>query len=261
MGSPVSVFGVAMVRDEVDIIGPVVAHMLGQVDHVIVADNLSVDGTFDLLESFGSQITLIADTDPAYRQSEKMTHLAGVAQSMGADWVVPFDADEWIYSPHHDTITECLTILDRYSIVESELYNHLPTAVDPDDPNPIKSMGWRFRKPGQLPKVACRTDERLTIHMGNHGADYGRFKGRTARQILVTRHFPYRSPEQFVRKAIQGAEALRRTDLPESAGAHWRQYADLHAAGGDEALHEVFRTWFWSDDPASNPDLIFDPAP
>ena len=94
-----------MVRDEVDIIGPVVAHMLGQVDHVIVADNLSVDGTFDVLESFGSQITLVADTDPAYRQSEKMTHLAGVAKSMGADWVVPFDADEWIYSRPPSTRT------------------------------------------------------------------------------------------------------------------------------------------------------------
>ena len=250
-----------MVRDEVDIIGPVVTHMLGQVDHVIIADNLSVDGTYDVLEGFGSQITLLADTDPAYHQSAKMTRLAGTARAMGAEWVVPFDADEWIYSPHHDTIADCLNDLDRYSIAESELYNHLPTGIDPRGTDPTVTMGWRFRKPGQLPKIACRTDEPLTIHMGNHGADYGRFTGRVARRILVTRHFPYRSPEQFVRKAVQGAEALRRTDLPESAGAHWRQYADLHAAGGDEALHDVFRTWFWSENPKADPDLIFDPAP
>lgn len=250
-----------MVRDEVDIVDPIVAHMIEQVDHVIVADNLSVDGTYDVLEGFGSQITLLADTDPAYRQSEKMTHLAGVARSMGAEWVVPFDADEWIYSPHCDTIADCLNEIDRYSIVESELYNHLPTSLDPDGDNPIVTMGWRNRRPVRLPKIACRVNENLTIQMGNHAADYGRFTGRTARRVLVTRHFPYRSPEQFVRKAVQGAEALRRTDLPESAGAHWRQYADLHEAGGDEALYEVFRTWFWSGEPESDPDLIFDPAP
>lgn len=252
-------FGIMMVRDEADIIEATVTNLLRQCDHVIVSDNLSTDGTYDILENL--DVTLLVDDDPAYHQSLKMTALATRAREMGADWVVPADADEYWYSPHFDTISECLDDLDRYSIAECELYNHIPTAVDPSGVGPVATMGWRFRAPGQLPKVACRTDERLTIHMGNHGADYGRFAGRTIKSQLVIRHFPYRSPEQFVRKAVQGAEALRKTDLPESAGAHWRQYADLYEAGGDEALHEVFRTWFWSGEPETNPDLIFDPAP
>ena len=67
-----TVFGVCMVRDADDIIGPVVQHMMGQVDHVIIADNLSVDGTRDILDSFTGNITVIDDNDPAYRQSEKL---------------------------------------------------------------------------------------------------------------------------------------------------------------------------------------------
>lgn len=251
-----------MCRDEVDIAEAVLRQIASQVDHVIASDNGSVDGTRELLDALASELplTVMDDPDPAYRQSEKMSALARMARDMGADWVVPHDYDEYWYSPF-GRIADVLMEFDKYSIAEAAIYNHLPTAIDPDEDDPVKAMGWRFRRPGVLPKVACRTDERLTIHMGNHGADYGRFAGRTIKSQLVIRHFPYRSPEQFVRKAVQGAEALRKTDLPESAGAHWRQYADLYEAGGDEALHEVFRTWFWSGEPETNPDLIFDPAP
>jgi hypothetical protein len=40
-----TVVAVSMVRDEEDIVGATVAHMRSQVDHVIVADNLSTDRT------------------------------------------------------------------------------------------------------------------------------------------------------------------------------------------------------------------------
>lgn len=36
---------VTMVKNEQDIVGPIVEHMISQVDHVIVADNLSTDNT------------------------------------------------------------------------------------------------------------------------------------------------------------------------------------------------------------------------
>ena len=92
------VFGICMVRDGGDIIGYIVEHMMSEVDHVIVADNLSSDDTRPILEKFGSKITLLEDNDPAYRQSEKMTYLSQVANRLGAEWVVPFDADEWWFS-------------------------------------------------------------------------------------------------------------------------------------------------------------------
>src|ERR671915_471580 len=41
----VTVWAVAVVRDEADIIEATVTRMLRQVDHVLVADNQSVDGT------------------------------------------------------------------------------------------------------------------------------------------------------------------------------------------------------------------------
>lgn len=75
-----TVFGICMAKNEEDIIGPVVEHMMSEVDHVIVADNLSQDNTRSILDSLTGNITVIDDLEPAYRQSEKMTHLAMVAK-------------------------------------------------------------------------------------------------------------------------------------------------------------------------------------
>jgi glycosyltransferase involved in cell wall biosynthesis len=86
-----SVWGVSMVKDEADIVRWTVATIVEQVDHVLVADNGSTDGTRQLVESVGAEV--VDDPEPAYYQSDKMSHLARVAASRGADWIVPFDAD------------------------------------------------------------------------------------------------------------------------------------------------------------------------
>lgn len=258
--SDVSVWGIAMVRNEADVIGPVVAHMLSQVDHVLIADNLSTDATPDILAASGAEV--IDDPDPAYRQSDKMTALATRARENGAAWVVPFDADEAWYSPFGRLGDVLNKAHQRVAIMSATMYDHVPTTLDdPLDPNPLTRVGWRRRRTGALPKVACRTHESLTIEQGNHGASYGYLRGRRLSGRLVIRHYPYRSPAQFVAKAKQGAAALALTDLPESSGAHWRQYAALAEANGDGALEDVFRQWFASVDPESDPGLIYDPAP
>src|SRR5258706_10050034 len=85
-----------LVKDESDVIADTVAHLLSQVDEVIVADNLSTDGTRDLLETM--PVTVIDDREVGYYQSAKMTKLARLALSHGHEWVVPCDADEVWYS-------------------------------------------------------------------------------------------------------------------------------------------------------------------
>lgn len=249
-----TVFAVSMVRDEADIIAETVGHMLRQVDEVIVADNGSVDGTRDILADLG--VTVVGDPEVGYYQSAKMTGLAHLAASKGADWVVPFDADEWWYSPF-GRIADVLTATAAF-VAEAALYDHVATAHDPDG-TPVARMGWRRRQPAELPKVAVRCRPDLVVHQGNHGAHYD---GPTAAVpgLLVVRHFPYRTTDQFVAKARNGAQAYRATDLPETEGAHWRAYGDLLEAEGAEGLAGVFRQWFWSSLPDEDPSLIFDPV-
>ena len=249
-----TVLGITRVKDEVDIIGPVLDHMLTQVDSIIVVDNGSTDGTKEIVES--KAVTLRLDPDPAYYQSERMTELAHEAAERGATWVVPFDADEWWYSPFGriaDVLADCPT-----AIASAALYDHIATGADLDEPDPVARMGWRRVDAGAMPKVACRARLNVSIHQGNHGADYGR-TGVTD-GLLIVRHFPYRSVDQFISKSRNGAAAYAATDLPPDIGAHWRGYGAILETHGPEALGDVFRQWFWSADPTTDPTLIFDPV-
>jgi len=256
-----TVVAVGMCRNEVDIAEPILRHMATQVDHIIAADNLSSDGTRELLDHLATElpITVVDDPDPAYYQNRKMTFLAHLARTeYGADWVIPHDYDEWWYSPF-GTIAQVLEqAAGEFAMLTAALYDHVATSADdPAETDPILRIGWRRRDSAPLHKVAVAATDTLSIHMGNHSADYTRaFQPRILIGQLVIRHFPYRSAEQFIRKARSGAAALAATDLPESAGKHWRDLARL----SDEQLHVVLGEWFHVDDPRAAADLIYDPV-
>lgn len=251
------VWGISMVRNESDILPSVLGHMTRQVDHVLVADNLSTDDTPDILAAAGVEVVI--DDDPAYRQSEKMTALALQAHANGAAWVVPFDADEIWYCRGGQTVGDHLRGLDE-DVAVAQLLDHWTT--DWDDltiPDPVRRMQWRSPTPGMLPKVACRTSSDLIIGMGNHSAAYNRPTRHSYNEVMV-RHFPYRSVGQFIRKSRQGAAALAATDLHRSIGAHWRQYGRTLDEHGEMALADHYRAHFHFPDPAAAL-LVHDPAP
>lgn len=247
-----AVFGITLVRDEADIIAETVGHMLGQVDHVIVLDNGSVDGTREILDELGVEV--IDDREPAHYQSRKASWLAAEAASRGADWVLPFDSDELWLSPHGriaDVLSDCPA-----TVADAALYNHVATGHDPAG-TPVERMGWRTRDPLGLPKVACRPSLPVTIAEGNHAAHYPQIE--IARGLLEVRHYPYRSADQFLSKVRNGAAALAATDLPESVGEHWRMYGRMLGEHGPDAVRDWFRKHFYTPDPTADPSLIYDP--
>lgn len=254
-----SVIGISLAKNNADIIKATAEHMIQQCDHVIIMDNMSIDGARQILGRL--PITVIDDKEPGYYQSRKMTDLAKVARNMGAEWVVPFDSDEFWYSPF-GTIKDVLSNLKpQWLVATADLYDHVTsTEDDPDELNPLKRIGWRRSYKGMLPKVACRWREDLVIEQGNHSAGY---HGGTTRHNgeLIVRHFPYRSPEQFIRKVRDGVAAYAATDLPESSGAHWKDYGRILDSMGEEGLIQVYNTWFHLDQPHTLKDVIYDPAP
>lgn len=249
-----------MVKDESDIIATTIGHLdASGVDGIIVADNLSTDGTMGILNKLKPKCELIVrrDNEIAYYQSTKMTLLAQTAFGEGADWVIPFDADELWYSTK-GTLHEALESLDG-DCAHAQLYNYFPTHWDnPQEPNPILRINHRDPTPSPLTKVAVRRRSDVVVEQGNHGAHAtGDRPLRHQQSSLRVAHFPWRSYRQYERKIRNGAAAYALTDLSEDEGAHWRQHGRLLNREGTGALRMVFETHFV--DPEI--DLEYAPAP
>jgi hypothetical protein len=243
-----------LVKDEADIVSFVLDHLHAQVDAVYVYDNLSTDGTREILEDRGE--TWFDDREVGYFQSKKTTRAARHANDLGHSWVLPCDADEIWYSPDGRTVSDYLSgIAPGVRVVTGALFNHIPSGLDDaTQVNPVKRIGWRQQSHGALPKVCVHMGPDVTIAMGNHGASYSGY-GLTV-PGLALRHFTWRTPEQYLRKIRNGMAAYAATDMGDQFGAHWRMFN----GASDEAIMDHFRQWFFFDDPAAE-DLVYDPAP
>lgn len=222
-----------MVRDEADIIGSTLRHMLTQVDHAIIADNRSTDDTRAILESF-DHVTIIDDPEVGYFQADKMTRLAHWAGEMGAEWVVPFDADEAWYLPNLESFTA--------DVVLARPYVYVPQASDPDTDDALVRFQWRHPFHEKMPKVCFRYHPQAALHMGQHDVDR---PGHRVNGAYV-RHYQYRSLEQVRRKVTNGVEAYDATGLGHLHGTHWRE------------LYENDDLEAWWQEYVSQP-LVFDP--
>jgi hypothetical protein len=258
------VVAIGMVKDERDVVEGWVRHHLDEVDAMVVVDNMSTDGTRDILgglSRWDDRLTVLDDDDPAYRQSAKMTRLAEwAAIELGAEWIVPVDADELWVQPV-DRIRTVLPAIG-YPIVTAELVNHVRTGDDVDHVDPFRSMVWRLEAPQKLGKVAFRWAHGAVIHQGNHGVTLP--SGETGGlQVLHVHHFPVRSPEQYVRKARNGAAAY--AAAPEvQGGDHWKSWGRLT----DEQLAAAFAEHWYYTSPVDvgrvrgdGVGLVRDPAP
>lgn len=246
------IVAVTMVRDEQDVIETVIRHTLAEgVDRIIVADNLSIDDTRPILERLARTlpIDIVDDQDPAYYQDRKMTALARAAEAEGADWIVPFDADEIWYSPTGRPFGELLADIP-FDVIKAYGWDHIATHTDDPALGVLERIVHRRADTQKFPKVMFRAGAPFRLHMGDHDVDRA---GRRldAYGLIEYRHFQFRSLEQMTRKYRNGKQAYDATDLPRLHGTHWRE-------GGALTDSQLAARWAELCDEQG---LIEDPAP
>jgi len=265
------VWAVGMVRDEADVIEYTLRHLIASaVDGIVVADNLSTDGTRDIILNVRRQvrtpIILIDDTDPAYYQSAKMTALLQIALRHADQewpWIVPFDADEVLVCSYRVPFAKYLRSMpETRRCFSVPMVNYFPCYLDREHHNPFKRIVHRHVPLNTLPKVVFRGTAGITIQQGSHAVldTDGSTLEATHSTMLKICHFPYRSAEHFVRKAINGGLAYQAANLPESEGAHWRAYYAAFERGGEAALVDWYQRYFHFKESRMD-ELVWDPAP
>lgn len=223
-----------MVRDEADVIEMTVRHLLSQgIDRVLIADNLSRDETRPILDALARsdpRICVVDDVEPAYFQAAKMTRLARAAARAGADWVVPFDADELWFADQGNVAEKLRSIAaaDRHlpavGVVRASIHDTIPIG----GPTPELSTATCMFDCTPTPpgKVAIRAHRLMGVVVGNHAA---KRVGRNVDGLRIA-HLQYRSEAQVERKARQGLEAVKLADAPDYVGVHWSAMASLTPA-------------------------------
>jgi hypothetical protein len=260
-----------LVRDEEDVLRANLDFHLAQgVDFFVITDNLSVDGSRDIIEEYvrAGVALCVEERADDYSQAEWVTRMARLAASRyRADWVINSDADEfWIGATAGEGIKADLASLDSrtQSVVVSRT-NFLP--VDEEGAGFFaERMIIRERESrnavGELlpPKVCHRGFGDIDVAQGNHRV----FRGgvpldRVGRGFRIL-HYPLRSYRQFENKIIHGGAAYaRNTKLPPHVGHAWRYLYACWQAGGLRAHYrERMLSGLVAESGLRSGDLLYD---
>jgi hypothetical protein len=203
----VRIAAVSTVRNEADIVGDTVTHLLAEgVTDIYIADGMSTDGTRDVLRAL--PVNVYDDRETHHLQPYWIGRLADIAYDDGADWVLCVDADEFWYAPSGRTILEELTdVPAEVGKLYVRMWHHLDRYLR--EPN---------QKP--LPKVAFRAGRGVEVANGNHEANP---PGESREGVLAIREIQYRGFEHFCRKITERCATLD-PRLPEGHGTHITQY-------------------------------------
>lgn len=243
------VWAIAMVKNEADIIESFVRHLFSQGVHcLLLMDNGSTDLTWQKVANLAAEFPIYVgrDTEFRYYQAHKMSRLAWLARKGGADWVVPMDADEFWFA-EGKPLAQALR--DGPGVVrQATVHNAFPTRAQPTLDGLVGSMRLDCH-PGIHGKMCARTFPGLWVRMGNHQIE------RPGLEMggLHVLHLPWRSRDQFVRKAVQGAAALDSAELSKDKGRHWRELAQQTEVEAD-------RRWESLLDGHADPDLDWSPS-
>jgi Glycosyl transferase family 2 len=215
-----------LARDEADVVDAQIAfHLNAGVDFVIAMDNLSRDGTTEILESYArdGHLFLIREDSEYLQQAEWITRMGRLAATeFAADWVIHSDADEFWW-PRGESLKDVLgSIPERYGIVRALLRQFVPRPDDgqsfADRMNVRLSAAAPINDPRSLfrpnLKVIHRADPGVEVSIGAQrliGSPFVPLRGWYPVEFF---HFPIRSLAQCDRKYSHHQIAAGQTPSP-----------------------------------------------
>jgi hypothetical protein len=241
-----------LARDEADVLDAQIAfHLNAGVDFVIATDNLSVDGSTEILESYAQDghLYLIREDSEYLQQAEWITRMGRLAATeFGADWVLHSDADEFWW-PRGESLKDVLaSIPERYGIVRALLRQFVP--------RPDNGSFFAERMIARLSASAPINDPRSLFRPNLkiiHRADPNVSVSIGAQRLIDSAFVPLRGwyPVEFLHFPIRGlAQAEhkyehQRTAAGETPSPYYERVRELQESG---RLEEFYNSLIVDDD-------------
>ena len=262
-----------LVRDERDVIEQNIRyHAAHGVDYFIITDNISVDGTREIVEGLSSEfdIHIIDEASHTLDQDLWVTRMAHYVHEHGlADWIINADADEF-WTSHTGSLKEDIRRADaaggpfvfncaRFNLypVDTDLKDHdyqffwnvmkvhKPLGLHPVVRNLSEEFEFEALLRTMPQKVMCKLEGLQSVGMGNHSVVHSGGPPVTSPTMEIY-HFPVRSYEQFKSKVRNQGESLRdNRRLDRTNGWHARRWFEQFEAG---QLDKEYMSFVLTDD-------------
>ncbi len=271
-----------LVRDEADVIEDNIRfHKSMGVDHFIIMDNGSRDGTRDILEDLKDEFNLEILDEPSrsFDQDLWVTRMAFLVREAGrADCMIAADADEFWYSAKGDLKSDFQgaysfpkkgSLKDttyRPSVFLCPRFNMLPCKQDLEAPDyrfsdnimkvshplgfhknasdPAQKLDFEIMLRTMPSKVMCMLEGLRAVGMGNHSVEHEGSEPVVSATIQIY-HYPVREFEQFEAKVVNQGEGLTSNErFDKGTGWHARRWYSLHKQG---RLREEYESMILDD--------------
>jgi glycosyltransferase involved in cell wall biosynthesis len=228
-----------LVRDEIDIIkGMIDYHLAHGVDHIIITDNGSIDGTYEVCKQYAlrGKVDVLVEPPSDFSQHRWVTRMANIAyEKYNADWVIHADADEmFVPARRYRNLKESLRYIPKnISVLQVPRHDFVPFNRSMRQSPHIemvyrKAVSVNLKGEPLPPKVIHRGAKDVVISQGNHSVKGNELGDPCKSDELSVYHYPIRSCKQFHSKVSNGGSGYQNnTELDPCTGFHKRYWYDL----------------------------------
>ncbi len=269
------IVAITRILNEADIVESFIRHAAADVDHHILIDNGSTDGTMEILQALrheGISLEIYRHAEVVHSEAAQLyslCHLALIPRgvtgaSQAADWVVPLDTDEMLDTSLIPGGLRGMLARETASVVAGRVREYVPSAMDNPDELLVPARVTYARHPSDNLKVMMRGElfrRDASLLPGGHGVllNGEKIEPRLD-QDLIYAHYGLRSTWQWISKfAIGWSRLLAAGSAVAASGLAYHYRAPY------EALLQQPQSFF--NDPAQfdsrifEPNLLYGPAP